>query len=107
LRAQLAEIEEAVAASDFDALTSAVRQSRIVIYELSHRPIFLAELERLWKVTDLYTAQHVLPPAQRVIKDHRGIVEALEAGNLTRARKLLLGLRQLNEQVIVGLPRLR
>jgi DNA-binding GntR family transcriptional regulator len=94
-----------VTARDFDALTSAVRQSRVVIYELSHLPIFLSELERLWKMTDLYTAQHVMPPAQRVIKDHRGIVEALAAGNLAAARKLLLGLRQLNDQVIVGLPR--
>jgi DNA-binding GntR family transcriptional regulator len=58
-------------------------------------------------MTDLYTAQHVMPPGQRVIKDHRGILDALETGNLPRAKKLLLGLRQLNDQVIVGLQRLR
>jgi DNA-binding GntR family transcriptional regulator len=107
VRGLLAEIEAAVAARDFEALTNAVRQSRVVIYGLSHLPIFLAELERLWKMTDLYTAQHVMPPGQRVIKDHRGILEALEAGNLARARRLLLGLRQLNDQVIIGLPRPR
>jgi DNA-binding GntR family transcriptional regulator len=103
----LAEIEAAVAAHNFEALTSAVRRFRIVIYELSQRPIFLSELERLWKMTDLYIVQHMMPPDQRVIKDHRGIIEALAAGNLPRARKLLLGLRQLNGQVIVGLPVLR
>jgi DNA-binding GntR family transcriptional regulator len=107
LRGLLAEIEAAVAARDFDALTSAVRQSRVVIYKLSRLPIFLSELERLWKMTDLYTAQHVMPPGQRVIKDHRGIIDALETANLPRAKKLLLGLRQLNDQVIVGLQRLR
>jgi DNA-binding GntR family transcriptional regulator len=103
----LAEMEAAVAARNFEALTSAVRQSRVVIYELSQRPVFLSELERLWKMTDLYIVQHVMPPAQRVIRDHRGIIEALATGNLPRAKKLLLGLRQLNDQVIVGLPRLR
>jgi DNA-binding GntR family transcriptional regulator len=107
LRGLTAEIEAAVTARDFDALTSAVRQSRVVIYELSHLPIFLSELQRLWKMTDLYTAQHMMPPAQRVIKDHRGIVASLAAGDLATARKLLLGLRQLNDRVIVGLPRMR
>jgi DNA-binding GntR family transcriptional regulator len=107
LRTHLAEIEAAIESRDFDALTDAVRQFRVVIYELSNLPIFLEELQRLWKRTDLYTAQHVLPPGQRVIKDHRAIVEAMESGNLARARKLLLGLRQLNDQVVIGLPRLR
>jgi DNA-binding GntR family transcriptional regulator len=107
LRSDLAQIEAAIEIRDFDALTSAVRQFRLVLYELSHLPIFLGELERLWKMTDLYAAQHVMPPAQRVIKDHRGIVEALQAGNIARVRKLLLGLRQLNDQVVVGLPRWR
>jgi DNA-binding GntR family transcriptional regulator len=107
LRAHLAEIEAAIDAHDFDALTSAVRQFRVVIYKLSNLPIFLGELERLWQMTDLYTAQHVLPPGQRVIRDHRAIVEALQADNMPRVRKLLLGLRQLNDQVVVGLPRWR
>ena len=107
LRAHLAEIEAATDARDFDALTGAVRQFRVVIYELSNLPIFLKELQRLWKRTDLYSAQHVLPSAQRVIRDHRAIIEAMEAGHLARVRKLLLGLRELNDQVVVGLPRWR
>ena len=76
LRAHLAEIEAATDARDFDALTGAVRQFRVVIYELSNLPIFLKELQRLWKRTDLYSAQHVLPsgPAghQGSPRDHRG-----------------------------------
>jgi DNA-binding GntR family transcriptional regulator len=107
LRAHLAEIEAATDARDFDALTGAVRQFRVVIYELSNLPIFLEELQRLWKRTDLYSAQHVLPSAQRVIRDHRAIIEAMEAGHLARVRKLLLGLREVNDQVVVGLPRWR
>jgi DNA-binding GntR family transcriptional regulator len=107
LRTHLAEIEQAIDSRDFEALTAAVRQFRAVIYELSNLPIFLEELQRLWKRTDLYSAQHVLPPAQRVIRDHRAIIEAMEAGNLARVRKLLLGLRQLTDQVVVGLPRWR
>jgi DNA-binding GntR family transcriptional regulator len=105
LEDHLAKMEAAIDADDFTSLTSAYREFHVELYGLSGLPVFLSEVERLWKMTDSYNAMHTLPPdiAKRIVRDHSQIIRALKAGNLVRAREIVAAQPQVNEHV-VGLP---
>jgi DNA-binding GntR family transcriptional regulator len=106
LEDHLAKMEAAIDADDFTSLTSAYREFHVELYRLSGLPVFLSEVERLWKMTDSYNAMHTLPPdiAKRIVRDHLQIIKALKAGNLVRAREIVAAQPQVNEHVVVGLP---
>jgi DNA-binding GntR family transcriptional regulator len=107
LEDHLAKIEAAVNSDDFPSVTSAYREFHVELYKLSGLTVFLSEVQRLWKMTDSYNAMHTLPAdiGKRVIRDHAQIIKALKAGNLTRAREIVAAQPQINEHVVVGLPR--
>jgi DNA-binding GntR family transcriptional regulator len=100
----LADMEVAIEGGDFTALTAAYRQFHEEMFRFSGLNIFLREVQRLWMMTDSYNAVHALPPAaaQRILRDHRQILQSLRAGNLDRVRAIVDALPQINEQVIVG-----
>lgn len=97
---------KAVEAKDFPGMTLAHRAFFQEMYRLAQLPIFLGEVERLWAMTDGYTAMHRMPDdvAQRMLNDHRSILKALAAGRLARAKEIARTFPEITEQVVVGLP---
>jgi DNA-binding GntR family transcriptional regulator len=106
LEGHVTEMEAAIKANDFDALTTAYREFRVELFSLSGLKIFIEEVQRLWNMTDSYNAAHTLPPqiASRILRDHRQIIKALRAGNFDRVEEIVASQPQINEYVIVGLP---
>lgn len=105
----LKSIESAVETRDFNLLTTSYREFHEDLFRHCGRPVFLREVQRLWKMTDSYNAAHALPAntGQRIVGDHREIMRSLRAGDLDRVREVSAGLWQVNEQVIVGFPKAR
>ncbi|MEV0118212.1 GntR family transcriptional regulator [Streptomyces sp. NPDC050844] len=80
-------VEEASEAGDVSAMAAANRRFHFALVEASGMPRLIRLISTLWDATDAYRSLYYVasPNRERVVHEHRAIVEALRAGDVETA----------------------
>jgi DNA-binding GntR family transcriptional regulator len=96
---------EAMAAGSVAEMLRANRDFHFAIFELSPLDLFTREVRRLWQLSEGYRATYLWMPdtRDRVLTEHRAIIDALRDFDQKRVAKLSASHRRASEDVVVGL----
>jgi DNA-binding GntR family transcriptional regulator len=98
------DIRKAARAGDFYALAEANRTFHFLLYAHSPLHLVLAEVERLWNLTEQYRAIYFYraESQERIIDEHEQMIEALRAGDRERCAEVLSAHRRAAEEEVCG-----
>jgi DNA-binding GntR family transcriptional regulator len=88
-------------------LLQANRQFHFGIFALSSLDLVIRQVERLWHMSESYRAAYLWLPAaqQRIIVEHKALVDALEAGDVEGLIRVADGHRSAAEASVLALLR--
>ncbi|MFD7879500.1 GntR family transcriptional regulator [Streptomyces sp. NPDC059766] len=91
LEAAQGEVETAAQAADVTAMTLANRDFHFILYEAAGMPRLVRLIATLWDTTDAYRALYYAEEGHRdhVLREHRMVLDALRAGQVEEAVRLL------------------
>lgn len=91
LEAAQREVEAEAAAGDVAAMAAANRRFHFALYEACGMPRLVRLVASLWDATDAYRSLYYVRPANRehVLREHREVLDALRAGAVEQAVRLL------------------
>jgi DNA-binding GntR family transcriptional regulator len=86
-----AEVERAEEAGDVTAMTAANRRFHFALFEASAMPRLIRLIGTLWDSTDAYRSLYYAgtPNRERVVHEHRAVVDALRDGDVEGALRWL------------------
>jgi DNA-binding GntR family transcriptional regulator len=103
------DIRMAADVGDFYALAEANRGFHFLLYSQSPLYLVLAEVERLWNLSEQYRALYFYrtEAQQKIIEEHERIIEALRADDRARCAEILNAHRRAAEEEVCGRLTLR
>jgi DNA-binding GntR family transcriptional regulator len=103
------DIRKAAEAGDFYAFAEANRGFHFLLYSQSPLHLVLAEVERLWNLSEQYRAVYFYrtEAQQQIIDEHERVIDAVRADDRARCARILSAHRRAAEEEVCGRLRLR
>lgn len=85
-----------------DEIVACNRALHFLLFDLSSKDLIIREIGRLWDVSEQYHRVYLYEPdtIARVVREHAGIIDALEARDRSTYRRLLTEHRQRGESSV-------
>jgi DNA-binding GntR family transcriptional regulator len=98
------DIRAAARAGDFYALAEANRSFHFLLYAHSPLNLVLAEVERLWNLSEQYRALYFYrtEAQDRIIEEHERMIDAVRSGDRERCAEILSAHRRAAEEEVCG-----
>ncbi|HEU5159062.1 MAG TPA: GntR family transcriptional regulator [Streptosporangiaceae bacterium] len=103
------DIRKAAEAGDFYAFAEANRGFHFLLYAQSPLHLVLAEVERLWNLSEQYRALYLYrgEAQQQIIEEHERVIDAVRANDRARCARILSEHRRAAEEEVCGRLTLR
>jgi DNA-binding GntR family transcriptional regulator len=98
------DIRKAAEAGDFYAFAEANRAFHFLLYSQSPLHLVLAEVERLWNLSEQYRTLYFYrtEAQQRIIEEHERVIDAVRADDRDRCVRILNEHRHAAEEEVCG-----